>query len=161
MPVEDDTVAILEGKVAIITGAARGQGEAEARLFVAEGAKVVITDVLAERGAALAAELGPKAMFIGHDVAVEADWARVVEVTLAAFGGVDILINNAAISGAVKLEATDPDTYDRVYRVNQFGVYLGMRAVLEPMKAAGAGIAWRPAAVRWRREWSQRDHCHP
>jgi 3alpha(or 20beta)-hydroxysteroid dehydrogenase len=129
----------LDGKVAIITGAARGQGEAEARLFAAEGARVVITDVIENRGAAVAAEIGPTARFIRQDVSLEADWNRVVAETLGAFGGIDILINNAAISGATKLEATLPEDYDRVYRVNQFGVYLGMRAVLDPMKAAGGG----------------------
>jgi 3alpha(or 20beta)-hydroxysteroid dehydrogenase len=129
----------LDGKVAIITGAARGQGEAEARLFAAEGAKVVITDVLDDRGAAAAAEIGDAARFMCHDVSQEADWMRVVDTTLAMFGRIDILINNAAISGSTKLEDTTPDDYDRVYRVNQFGVYLGMRAVLEPMKSAGGG----------------------
>jgi 3alpha(or 20beta)-hydroxysteroid dehydrogenase len=129
----------LDGKVAIITGAARGQGEAEARLFAAEGARVVITDVIADRGAALAAQIGTAARFVRQDVSQEADWNHVVAEALAAFGRIDILINNAAISGATKLEATEPDDYDRVYRVNQFGVYLGMRAVLEPMKAAGGG----------------------
>jgi len=129
----------LDGKVAIITGAARGQGEAEARLFAAEGARVVITDVIADRGAALAAQIGAGARFVRQDVSREADWNHVIAEALAAFGRIDILINNAAISGATKLEATLPDDYDRVYRVNQFGVYLGMRAVLEPMKAVGGG----------------------
>ena len=137
----------LEGKVAIITGAARGQGEAEARLFAAEGARVVLTDVLEDRGAAVAADIGAAARFIRQDVSLEADWDRVVAETLQAFGRIDILINNAAISGASKLEATEPDAYDRVYRVNQFGVYLGMRAVLEPMKAAGGGCIINVSSV--------------
>jgi 3alpha(or 20beta)-hydroxysteroid dehydrogenase len=129
----------LDGRVAVITGGARGQGEAEARLFAAEGARVVITDVIEDRGAAVAADIGPAARFVRQDVSLEADWNTVVAEALAAFGAIDILINNAAISGATKLEATLPDDYDRVYRVNQFGVYLGMRAVLDPMKAAGGG----------------------
>jgi len=129
----------LDGQVAIITGAARGQGEAEARLFAAEGAKVVITDLREDRGRGVAAEIGDAARFIRHDVSREADWKHVVDETLATFGRIDILINNAAISGSTKLEATEPEDYDRVYRVNQFGVYLGMRAVLDTMKAAGGG----------------------
>jgi 3alpha(or 20beta)-hydroxysteroid dehydrogenase len=132
-------MGVLQGKVAIITGAARGQGEAEARLFAAEGAKVVVTDILEELAGRVAADIGPSALALTQDVSQEADWDRVVARTLETFGRIDILINNAAISGAVKLEATDPETYDRVYRVNQFGVYLGMRAVLAPMRAIGEG----------------------
>jgi 3alpha(or 20beta)-hydroxysteroid dehydrogenase len=137
----------LQGKVAIITGAARGQGEAEARLFAAEGAKVVITDVIEDVGAAVAADIGAAARFVQQDVSQEADWNRVVAETLAAFGRIDILINNAAIYGNTKLEATEPEAYERIYRVNQFGVCLGMRAVLEPMKSAGGGCIINIASV--------------
>lgn len=129
----------LDGLVAIITGAARGQGEAEARLLAANGARVVLTDVLAEQGAAVAADIGDTALFIDHDVSSEEGWKEVVAATLAAFGRIDILVNNAAISRALKLEATEPDVFDLVYRVNQLGVYLGMRSVIEPMKAVGGG----------------------
>jgi 3alpha(or 20beta)-hydroxysteroid dehydrogenase len=137
----------LEGKVAIVTGGARGQGEAEARLFAAEGAKVVVTDVIEDRGAAVAAGIGPSARFLRHDVSSETDWNHVIADTIAAFGHIDILINNAAVYGNTKLEATQPDDYERIYRVNQFGVYLGMRAVLEPMKAAGGGCIINIASV--------------
>lgn len=137
----------LDGKVAIITGAARGQGAAEAKLFAAEGAKVVITDILAEEGAATAAEIGPSALFIHHDVSSEEGWNDVVEKTLAAFGRIDILINNAAISRAFKLEDTDPELYDLIYRINQRGVYLGMRAVLPTMREAMSGCIINTASV--------------
>ena len=129
----------LAGKVAIVTGAARGQGEAEARLFAAHGARVVLTDILSDQGAAVAADIGSAARFIAHDVSSAEGWQHVVDVAQELFGGVDILVNNAAISRPLKLEATEPDVFDQIYRVNQFGVYLGMRAVIAPMRAAGGG----------------------
>jgi 3alpha(or 20beta)-hydroxysteroid dehydrogenase len=128
----------LEGKVAIITGAARGQGADEARRFVAEGARVVLTDLLPS-GANVAAELGDAAIFIQHDVANEAQWRNVVETALAKFGRVDILVNNAGIFTPAMLEDTTAESFDRHYRVNQYGPFLGMKAVLEAMKAAGGG----------------------
>jgi 3alpha(or 20beta)-hydroxysteroid dehydrogenase len=128
----------LEGKVAIITGAARGQGADEARRFVAEGARVVLTDLLPS-GADVAAELGDSAIFIQHDVANEAQWRNVVDSTLAKFGRVDILVNNAGIFTPAMLEDTTAESFDRHYRVNQYGPFLGMKAVLEAMKAAGGG----------------------
>jgi len=130
---------ILEGKVAIVTGAARGQGEAEARLFAEHGARVVLTDILTEQGQAVAADIGESACFVTHDVASEADWARVVETAVNTFGAVHILVNNAAISRPSKLESTDLATYQQIVGINQTGVFLGMRAVLEPMKRAGGG----------------------
>jgi 3alpha(or 20beta)-hydroxysteroid dehydrogenase len=129
----------LAGKVAIVTGAARGQGEAEARLFAAHGARVVLTDILSDQGAAVAADIGSAARFIAHDVSSAEGWQQVVDLAQELFGGVDILVNNAAISRPLKLEATEPDVFDQIYRVNQFGVYLGMRAVIAPMRAAGGG----------------------
>jgi 3alpha(or 20beta)-hydroxysteroid dehydrogenase len=132
-------MSTLAGLVAIVTGAARGQGEAEARLLAAHGAKVVLTDVRVEQGTAVAADIGGDARFVAHDVASPEGWQQVVDTAGSAFGRVDILVNNAAISRPLKLEATEPEVYDELYRVNQFGVYLGMRAVLEPMRAAGGG----------------------
>jgi 3alpha(or 20beta)-hydroxysteroid dehydrogenase len=129
----------LDGLVAIVTGAARGQGEAEARLLAAHGARVVLTDVLTDQGAAVAADIGDAARFVAHDVSSPEGWQEVLAAATAAFGRVDILVNNAAISRPLKLEATEPEMFDQIYRVNQFGVYLGMRAVLEPMRAAGGG----------------------
>jgi 3alpha(or 20beta)-hydroxysteroid dehydrogenase len=128
----------LEGKVAIITGAARGQGADEARRFVAEGARVVLTDLLPS-GADLAAELGSAAIFIQHDVANEAQWRSVVDTALEKFGRIDILVNNAGVFTPAMLEDTTAESFDRHYRVTQYGPFLGMKAVLEPMKAAGGG----------------------
>jgi 3alpha(or 20beta)-hydroxysteroid dehydrogenase len=132
-------MSTLAGLVAIVTGAARGQGEAEARLLAAHGAKVVLTDVRVEQGTAVAADIGADARFVAHDVASPDGWQQVVDTAGSTFGRIDILVNNAAISRPLKLEATEPEVYDELYRVNQFGVYLGMRAVLDPMRAVGGG----------------------
>ncbi len=133
------TTGIMDGRVAIITGAARGQGEAEARLLAEHGANVVLTDVLADLGQAAAADIGAQALFVPHDVSSAEGWQAVVAATLEAFGRVDVLVNNAAISRALKLEHTEPEVFDEIYRVNQLGVFLGMQAVLAPMKAVGGG----------------------
>lgn len=137
----------LDGKVAIITGAARGQGEAEARLLAAHGAKVILTDILTEQGQAVAAQIGDSARFVAHDVASEAGWAHVVDTAVSTFGSVNVLVNNAAISRPLKLEDTDLSTYQHIIGVNQLGVFLGMRAVLEPMKRAGGGSIINVASV--------------
>lgn len=130
----------LTGKIAIITGASQGMGEAHARLFVAEGAKVVLTDINAPTGEALAAELGPNAMFIRHDVRHGSQWAAVIEQSEAEFGRVTVLVNNAGIIGPLAnvTDLTEEDFLD-VCAVNQFGTYLGMRAVIPSMIASGGG----------------------
>ncbi|MDI2127426.1 glucose 1-dehydrogenase [Yinghuangia seranimata] len=129
----------LDGKVAVITGAARGQGEAEARLFVARGARVVLTDLLEEEGEKVAAELGDAARFVRHDVSSPEDWARVVEVALAEFGTVDVLVNNAAIYWTKAFADETLEGLDRIFKVNFQGVFLGMQAVLPTMKERRSG----------------------
>ena len=131
--------ARLDGKIAIVTGAARGMGEAHARLFVAEGAKVVLTDVLDDLGRAVADDLGEAARFHHHDVSVPEDWDAVVAFTLREFGRVDGLVNNAAIHRLRLLRDETPDEFDRMLAVNLKGPFLGMQAVFEPMRAAGGG----------------------
>ncbi|MDB5483779.1 MAG: 3alpha(Or 20beta)-hydroxysteroid dehydrogenase [Caulobacteraceae bacterium] len=128
----------LSGKVAIITGAAGGQGEAEARLFVAQGAKVVITDIQSHVEQ-VAAELGDDAFFLQQDVGDSQAWAKVVAETLRRFGRIDALVNNAAIFDPKPLIDTSAAEMEQHFRVNQLGVFLGMKAVIEPMKAAGGG----------------------
>lgn len=130
----------LAGKVAIITGAAQGMGEAHARAFVAEGAKVIATDINREGGEALVAELGENAIFLGHDVAKSADWDRVVAEGEGRFGKVNVLVNNAGVIGPVKslLNFAEED-FLQVCAVNQLGVFLGMKAVLPSMIEAGGG----------------------
>jgi 3alpha(or 20beta)-hydroxysteroid dehydrogenase len=127
----------LEDKVAIVTGAARGTGEATARRFVEEGAKVVVADVNDELGEKTAAELG--AHYVHLDVSSESDWAAGVEDTVGRFGCVDVLINNAGLLHLAAIEDTTPEIMERLWRVNTLGPFLGIRAVAEPMKAAGSG----------------------
>lgn len=128
----------LEGKVAIITGAARGQGADEARAFVAEGAKVVITDVLPEVDA-VAAELGDSALAIRHDVSDEAQWQAVAKAALDKFGKIDILVNNAGIFKPGEMAETTKDMFVSHFNVNQLGVFLGMKSVTAAMIANGGG----------------------
>lgn len=128
----------LDGKIAIITGAASGQGEAEARLFVSMGANVVIADIQ-ERGAEIATELGNAACFVKHDVGDEASWRRIVDETLRRFGKIDVLVNNAAILKPFPLEETSGSNMEAHISVNLLGVFFGMRAVSTPMKAARSG----------------------
>ncbi|MEZ5234812.1 MAG: glucose 1-dehydrogenase [Acidimicrobiales bacterium] len=121
----------------MITGAARGQGEREARLFATEGAKVVVTDVLAEQGQRVAADIG--GTFVRHDVTSEADWASVVAAATSAYGTIDILINNAGIYRKGTLRNTTLEEYRLVIDVNQVGVFLGMQAVAPVMIEAKRG----------------------
>lgn len=127
----------LAGKVAIITGAARGQGAAEAKLFVEHGAKVVLGDVLDE-GRAVADGLGDAATFVPMDIRREEDWAAAVEAA-EALGPLNVLINNAAVVHFSSIVETTLEDYKRVIDVNQVGTFLGIRSVIEPMKAAGGG----------------------
>lgn len=128
----------LTGKVAIITGAAGGQGEAEARLFVAEGAQVMLTDIL-DKGEAVASELGDAAFFMRHDVADVAAWEKIVAETIRRFGMVDVLVNNAAMFNPKPFAETSAAELEQHFRVNQLGVFLGMQAVLKSMSEAGSG----------------------
>jgi 3alpha(or 20beta)-hydroxysteroid dehydrogenase len=129
----------LDGKVAIVTGAARGSGEAIARRFVAEGARVVLADVRDEQGEAVAEDLGEAAAYAHCDVAEESDWAALVVTTTDRFGPPNALVNNAAVLHLGMLADTTVDDYLRVFRVNELGTFLGIRAVIEPMTAAGGG----------------------
>jgi 3alpha(or 20beta)-hydroxysteroid dehydrogenase len=131
----------LEGKVAIITGGARGMGLSHAELFIKEGAKVVITDVLEDEGVKAATRLGSNCMFMRHDVSSRADWERVVKETEAKFGPVSVLVNNAGIAKLSPWDQTTDENYDLHYRINQLGVYLGMVITAPSMfKAKKASI---------------------
>jgi 3alpha(or 20beta)-hydroxysteroid dehydrogenase len=130
----------LDGKVALITGAARGMGEAHARRFIAEGAKVVMTDRSEAQGRTLAAELGARAIFFTHDVTDAAQWETVVAEAERAVGPINILVNNAGILGPVAQTAELKEVdYLQVCAVNQHSVFLGMRAVLPSMVRSGGG----------------------
>jgi 3alpha(or 20beta)-hydroxysteroid dehydrogenase len=130
----------LEGKVALITGAARGQGAAEARLFVERGARVAAADVLDAPGEVLARQLGDAALYVHLDVRHDSDWELAVARTLARFGRLDVLVNNAGISPAPRsLEQIPVEEYREVFEVNQLGTFLGIRACVAPLEAAGGG----------------------
>ncbi|MFF0453143.1 glucose 1-dehydrogenase [Nocardia africana] len=129
----------LTGTVALITGAARGQGAAEARLFVERGARVVLTDVL-DDGKQLADELGEAARFVRHDVTSADDWNAAVAVALSEFGALNVLVNNAAIYTAKPLTDTTPEELEKILRVNLVGAFRGIRSVVGPMSEAGGSI---------------------
>jgi 3alpha(or 20beta)-hydroxysteroid dehydrogenase len=128
----------LTGKIILISGGARGQGAAEARLFVSEGAKVVIGDVLEAQGQKLAGELGDAAVFVRQDVTREEDWARTLDAA-AELGGLHGLVNNAGIYQPATLMETDAALFERHMRVNQLGCFLGMKAVVPLMERSGGG----------------------
>ncbi|MGF1598741.1 MAG: glucose 1-dehydrogenase [Acidimicrobiales bacterium] len=129
----------LDGRVAIVTGGARGQGEAEVRLFAAEGARVVVSDVLVDAGSALADELGDQVEFFRHDVSGEEEWAAAIDFTVDRFGRLDVLVNNAGIAIGAPIAHHSVADYERLVAVNQLGVFLGIRAVIDPMTVAGGG----------------------
>ncbi|QBQ98965.1 glucose 1-dehydrogenase [Paraburkholderia pallida] len=132
-------MARLAGKTAIVTGGARGMGAATCRLFVEEGARVVIADVLEAEGQALARELGDAARFVRLDVTEEADWAHVAAFATEVFGRIDVLVNNAAIlmfGGVTELTKQD---FERVLSINLVGTFTGIRTIAPLMKAQGSG----------------------
>jgi 3alpha(or 20beta)-hydroxysteroid dehydrogenase len=131
------TMGKLEGRVAIVTGGARGQGAAEGRLFAEEGATVFVTDVLADVGAKTAAEIG--ATFVEHDVTDPAQWAALVARVVDDHGRLDILINNAGILRWERMVDTPVESWNEVVAVNQTGVFLGMHAVAPQMIAQQSG----------------------
>lgn len=129
----------LEGKVALITGAARGQGAAEARLFAARGAKVMLCDVLDADGEKTAAAIGTAAAYLRLDVTDEDSWRAAVEAAVARFGKLNVLVNNAGIGLLGALKTMSVADYMKTIEINQLGVFLGMRSVAAAMKAAGGG----------------------
>ena len=132
----------LQDKVAIITGAARGMGASEARIFANEGAKVILADVQVEDGNRVTQEItdaGGQALFVEMDVSSQADWDRTIETAISNFGKINILVNNAGIIERDSLEETTEETWDKIMAVNAKGVFLGAKAVIPHMRAAGGG----------------------
>ena len=129
----------VDDKVALISGGARGMGAADARMLVAEGAKVVIGDILDEQGAALAEELGEAARYLHLDVTSADDWKSAVDTAVQNFGKLNVLVNNAGIAQAAPLKTVDMTRWQKVLDVNLTGPMLGIKAVIEPMIAAGGG----------------------
>ena len=130
----------LDGKVALISGGARGQGEAEARRFVAEGAKVVIGDILEAEGEAVAHELGDDAVFLKLDVTSEEAWGEVVASAVDAFGGLHVLVNNAGILGAfTPLVDSSVEHFMKVLSINLVGPFLGIKTAAPAIRDSGGG----------------------
>lgn len=129
----------LNGKIAVITGAARGQGAEEARLFASEGATVVLADVDDAAGKELADQLPGGAVYRHHDVTEEDSWQDLASFVQAEHGRLDVLVNNAGIYRTAPFADTPVADLDLLYQVNQRGVFLGMQAAVEPMRAAGGG----------------------
>jgi len=139
----DGATGRLSGKIALVTGAARGIGAATARRFVEEGARVALADRRDDEGEALARELNAvradHARFVPLDISQEEAWTTAVERTQALFGGLDILVNNAGTIRVKPLEQTDLATFRKVLDTNLIGAFLGIRAVIDAMKARGGG----------------------
>jgi len=129
----------LAGKVAIISGAASGMGTATARMFAREGAKVVIADVLEHEGRQVADAIGPSARFEPLDVTKEDDWAAVVAATTRHFGKLDVLVNNAGISGSAEQDFYSTEAWHRIMAVNATGVFFGIKYAIPAMIANGGG----------------------
>jgi NAD(P)-dependent dehydrogenase (short-subunit alcohol dehydrogenase family) len=132
----------LDGKVALISGGAKGQGATETRLFVREGARVVFGDVLDAEGKAVEAEIraaGGEATFVHLDVTREADWRAAVATAVERYGKLDVLVNNAGILMRAKIEDTSEADWDRIMAVNVKGVFLGTKCALPAMRKAGGG----------------------
>jgi NAD(P)-dependent dehydrogenase (short-subunit alcohol dehydrogenase family) len=132
----------LENKVALITGAASGMGASMARIFAGEGARIVVADVLEDEGRVVVADItraNGAAMFHRLDVGNEAEWKTAVDATLAAYGRLDILVNDAGLSGSAVEDLFDTAAWDRLMTVNARGVFLGMKFAVPVMKAQGGG----------------------
>ena len=129
----------LDGKVALITGGARGMGESHVRAFAAEGARVVFGDVLDDKGKAVASALGDCVRYVHHDVTSEEDWACAVASAVDAFGRLDVLVNNAGILTFGRIADMPFAEFRRIMEVNAFGCWLGMKSVLSAMREAGGG----------------------
>jgi NAD(P)-dependent dehydrogenase (short-subunit alcohol dehydrogenase family) len=131
----------LEGKIALVTGAAAGMGESAARIFAREGAKVVVADLLEKEGSAVAASIvsaGGEAMFLRMDVSGEEQWREAVRATVKRYGRLDVLVNNAGISGAVP-DRMSTEYFDKLMAINVRGTFLGMKYAIPEMQKAGGG----------------------
>jgi len=137
----------LDGKVALVTGAARGTGEQVARLFADEGARVLVADVLEEPGRAVASSLGDAGHFVCLDVTSEQSWRSAVEEGTSHFGGLTVLVNNAGVLKMAAIEDTSQEDFERIVRVNQLGPFLGIKAVIPSLREAGGGAIVNVSSV--------------
>ena len=139
----------LAGKVAVVSGGARGMGASHVRALVDEGAKVVLGDILDAEGEVVAKEVGDAARYVHLDVTQPDDWGLVVATAVEQFGGVDILVNNAGIINVGLIEDYELSEWHRILDINLTGVFLGIRAVVKPMKAAGRGSIINISSIGW------------
>ena len=137
----------LAGKIAIITGAAKGLGEADARMFAREGATVILTDVDRDGGAALAADIGDKAEFHYHDVRHEAEWKALIDNVVARHGRLDVLVNNAGVVTLGNIETQTTDDYRFIMAVSADGTYFGCKYAVLAMKETGGGSIINMASI--------------
>ncbi len=180
----------LQGKVALITGGASGMGKSEATIFAREGARVVVADVLEAEGKAVANAIGDAARFVKLDVTNEAEWQAAIAFAEREFGKLDVLVNNAGISGTYQPDLTNTEAWDRVMGINAKGVFFGMKHAVPAMKRAGGGaivnissisgftgqhgvhmaynaskgavrIMTKSAAVQWARDNIRANSVHP
>ncbi|MFM0698256.1 SDR family NAD(P)-dependent oxidoreductase [Paraburkholderia sediminicola] len=142
------------GKTVVVTGAARGQGAAEAARFHNEGTNVVLTDVRADDGEALAKQLGKRAAFVRHDVTSEDSWAHIFEETERLFGRCDVLVNNAGIYRPAAISETTSELTEQHFRVNQLGTLLGMKHATTPLSKSGRGAIANISSVAGLRGFS-------
>ncbi|MDI3402949.1 SDR family NAD(P)-dependent oxidoreductase [Streptomyces cavernicola] len=133
------TSSTLDGTTVLITGAARGQGAAEARLCAEAGARVVVTDLLEEEGRAVAESLGGQGLFVRHDVSDAKSWADAVGAAVERFGRLDALVNNAALWRTASVEEETYDNFEALLKVNLLGPFLGIQAVVPALREAGGG----------------------
>jgi NAD(P)-dependent dehydrogenase (short-subunit alcohol dehydrogenase family) len=129
----------LAGKVALVSGAASGMGRSEAEIFAREGARVIVADVLEAEGKQVADRIGAAARFVKLDVTSEAEWDAAVKAAVSAFGKLDVLVNNAGISGTYDPDMLSTAAWDRVMAINAKGVFLGMKHAIPVMKRGGGG----------------------
>ncbi|MFE2997543.1 glucose 1-dehydrogenase [Nocardia sp. NPDC059246] len=134
-----ESVGQLDGKVALVTGGARGMGAEHVRRFVAEGAKVVFGDVLDDEGKALAAELGAAVHYVHHDITSESDWQAAVSTATTTFGKLDVLINNAGILRFKRIVEMSLDEFNTIMNINVTGAFLGIKTAAPALTAAGGG----------------------
>jgi 3(or 17)beta-hydroxysteroid dehydrogenase len=138
----------LEGKVALVTGAARGLGEADARLFAAEGARVILTDVDEANGERVAKEIGAAARFLRQDVRQEAGWRDLIAKVMADFGRLDVLVNNAGVVAPGTIETASEDDYRLVMAVSVDGTFFGCKHAVPAMRASGGGSIVNMASIQ-------------
>lgn len=137
----------LDGKIAIITGASKGLGEADSRLFIEEGAKLILTDIDKEAGEALAAELGENAEFIYQDVCDEQGWKNLIDDVVTRYGGLDVLVNNAGVVQPGTIESQTMDEYDFIMNVSARATFMGCKYAIPAMNASGGGSIINMASI--------------